>query len=109
MLKKNRRLALLKVGSCSKSINFGIDSYPCFQGIFCIDTRENIRGQHSYLNSTICIYRTRSWKRYLWQGLVWTPRRRSWCPQMLARETEVRGDWDSSMEAHGFICRTGRL
>jgi len=60
MLGKIWRLALLKVGSCVKSINFGIDSYPCFQIIFCIDTREDIRGQHSYLHSTICIYRTRS-------------------------------------------------
>ena len=60
MLGKNGRLALLKVGSCSKSINFGIDSYSCFQGIFRIDTREDIRGQHSYSNSIICTYRTRS-------------------------------------------------
>jgi len=60
MLGKHRRLALLEVGSCSKSINFGIDSYPCFQGIFRINTRKDIRGEHSYLNSEICIYRTRS-------------------------------------------------
>jgi len=44
MLGKNRRLALLKVGSCSKSINFGLDSYSCCQDIFLIDTREDTRG-----------------------------------------------------------------